>query len=227
MSAIGDVLRQRRKAYGLTMRQVLSRGGPCIAFQSDVEKGKRQNVSVVKLIAWCNAIGCEPIMVFADIVSKTKKKGSSHMQEARFPDGSIEQTLIEAKSEEELLRLDKQEASIKYPSTSRCKAVVKSDLVDAVSLIHKDVSRKNIEATIDIVFDCMTEALTRDERIEIRGFGSFTSKIRDAREGRNPRTGEKVSVPRKRTPLFTVGKELKERIGIGRRKSRIKSFESD
>ncbi len=52
----------------------------------------------------------------------------------------------------------------------------------------------------------------RGERIEIRGFGSFQVKIREAREGRNPKTGEEVRIPRKRTPFFKVGKELKERI---------------
>jgi integration host factor subunit beta len=58
----------------------------------------------------------------------------------------------------------------------------------------------------------MTDALTKDERIEIRGFGSFVAKVRESREGRNPKTGEKVLVPKKRTPFFTVGKELKERV---------------
>jgi integration host factor subunit beta len=58
----------------------------------------------------------------------------------------------------------------------------------------------------------MTQALKRGERIEIRGFGSFTSKSYDAYTGRNPRTGETIHVPAKRLPFFKVGKELKERV---------------
>ena len=88
----------------------------------------------------------------------------------------------------------------------------KSQLIEAVAGRLESVSKKDVEVIVDTIFSCMTEALTRDERIEIRGFGSFVSKIRESREGRNPKTGEKVFVPRKRTPFFTVGKELKERV---------------
>jgi integration host factor subunit beta len=63
-----------------------------------------------------------------------------------------------------------------------------------------------------LVFEQMTEALRRGDRIEIRGFGSFTSKSYDAYTGRNPRTGETIHVPAKRLPFFKVGKELKERV---------------
>ncbi len=69
---VGKVLRQRRKAYGLSMSQVNKRGGPSTAFQCDIENEHRANVTVLKLIEWCAAIGCEPIMVFADIYSETK-----------------------------------------------------------------------------------------------------------------------------------------------------------
>ena len=90
--------------------------------------------------------------------------------------------------------------------------MTKSQLIETVASKLQNVSKKDIEIIVDTIFSCMTDALTRDERIEIRGFGSFVSKVRDAREGRNPKTGEKVHVPRKRTPFFTVGKELKERV---------------
>jgi len=90
--------------------------------------------------------------------------------------------------------------------------VTKSQLIEAVAGRLESISKKEVEVIVDTIFSCMTEALTRDERIEIRGFGSFVSKIRESREGRNPKTGEKVFVPRKRTPFFTVGKELKERV---------------
>jgi integration host factor subunit beta len=62
----------------------------------------------------------------------------------------------------------------------------------------------------------MTEALQRGDRIEIRGFGSFTSKSYEAYTGRNPRTGETIHVPAKRLPFFKVGKELKERVDYPR-----------
>ena len=58
----------------------------------------------------------------------------------------------------------------------------------------------------------MTEALQRGERIEIRGFGTFQVKVREAREGRNPKTGEEVHIPAKRTPFFKVGNELKKMV---------------
>ncbi|HUU00519.1 MAG TPA: integration host factor subunit beta [Myxococcota bacterium] len=92
--------------------------------------------------------------------------------------------------------------------------MTKSQLIETVATRLQSVSKKDIEVIVDTIFSCMTDSLTRDERIEIRGFGSFVSKERDSREGRNPKTGEKVQVPRKRTPFFTVGKELKERVDI-------------
>ena len=90
--------------------------------------------------------------------------------------------------------------------------MTKSQLIEAVASKLQNVSKKDVEIIVDTIFSTMTDALTRDERIEIRGFGSFVSKKRDAREGRNPKTGEKVYVPKKRTPFFTVGKEMKERV---------------
>ena len=63
---------------------------------------------------------------------------------------------------------------------------------------------------VNSVFESMTEALCKGDRIEIRGFGSFVVKNRLAREGRNPKTGDSVSVPEKRVPFFKVGKRLRE-----------------
>lgn len=87
----------------------------------------------------------------------------------------------------------------------------KSDLIEAI--VEKgNLPRKRAELVVNLVFDEMTDALVRDERIEIRGFGSFVSKHYRARMGRNPRTGETIPVPAKRAPVFKVGKELKERV---------------
>ena len=65
---------------------------------------------------------------------------------------------------------------------------------------------------VNTIFDSMVEALKRGDRIEIRGFGSFQVKLREAREGRNPKTGAPVHISAKRTPFFKVGKELKEMV---------------
>ena len=71
---------------------------------------------------------------------------------------------------------------------------------------------KDVEKSIKILFDTMTRALAKGQRIEIRGFGSFDLNHRPARVGRNPKTGEKVSVPEKYVPHFKPGKELRERV---------------
>ncbi len=90
--------------------------------------------------------------------------------------------------------------------------MTKSDLIERVAARLPHISKKDTEIVVNTIFDSMTEALRRSDRIEIRGFGSFQVKIREAREGRNPKTGEEVKIPAKRTPFFKVGKELKERI---------------
>ncbi len=95
--------------------------------------------------------------------------------------------------------------------------MTKSDLIERVAARVPHVSRKDTELVVNTVFDSMTDALRDADRIEIRGFGSFQVKIREAREGRNPKTGDEVKIPAKRTPFFKVGKELKERIEKARR----------
>ncbi len=90
--------------------------------------------------------------------------------------------------------------------------MTKSDLIERVAERVPHISKTDTELVVNTIFDGMTEALRSSDRIEIRGFGSFQVKIREAREGRNPKTGEEVKIPAKRTPFFKVGKELKERI---------------
>ena len=90
--------------------------------------------------------------------------------------------------------------------------MTKRELIEKLAEKVKDLSLKDAELIVNTVFDSMTEALASGDRIEIRGFGSFQVKERRAREGRNPRTGEKVSVASKKVPFFKVGKELKERV---------------
>ncbi len=87
----------------------------------------------------------------------------------------------------------------------------KSELIDALAA-QKGISFKRAEEIINTVFDAMTTALITGERIEIRGFGSFVIKEYRAYTGRNPKTGESISVKPKKLPFFKVGKELKERV---------------
>jgi integration host factor subunit beta len=90
--------------------------------------------------------------------------------------------------------------------------VTKSELIDEITAQTPEISRRDIEIIVNTIFDTMTLSLARHDRIEIRGLGSFIAKQRGARAARNPRTGDKVAVPKKWVPFFTVGKELRERI---------------
>ncbi len=92
------------------------------------------------------------------------------------------------------------------------KAMTKSGLIEKVAGLTPHISKKDTEVVVNTIFDAMTDALKDGRRIEIRGFGSFQVKVREAREGRNPKTGEEVHIPDKRTPFFKVGKELKEMV---------------
>ena len=87
----------------------------------------------------------------------------------------------------------------------------KSELVERLAERAK-ITKKRAEQVVNLVFEQMTDALRRGDRIEIRGFGSFTCKSYEAYTGRNPRTGATIPVPAKRLPIFKVGKELKERV---------------
>lgn len=90
--------------------------------------------------------------------------------------------------------------------------MTKSELVDKLVEVNGILSRKESEAIISIVFDSMCEALKSGEKVEIRGFGSFTIRDREAREARNPKSGEIVKIASKKTPFFKTGKELRERV---------------
>ncbi len=92
--------------------------------------------------------------------------------------------------------------------------MTKRDLIERVAERTSHISKRDTEIVVNTIFNSMAEALKRGERIEIRGFGSFRVKIREAREGRNPKTGEAVHIPARRTPFFKVGSELKDRVGL-------------
>ena len=90
--------------------------------------------------------------------------------------------------------------------------MTKSELIERIAAKVPHVPHREVEAIVNAVFATMCAALQRGERIEIRGFGSFSVKTRAARDGRNPKTGQKVHVPPRRTLSFTVGKELRDRL---------------
>jgi integration host factor subunit beta len=93
--------------------------------------------------------------------------------------------------------------------------MTKSELIDAIAG-RGELTKARAELVVNTIFDAMIEALERGEGIEIRGFGSFTMRPYKPYSGRNPRTGQAVSVPAKRLPFFKVGKELKELVNQSR-----------
>jgi integration host factor subunit beta len=93
--------------------------------------------------------------------------------------------------------------------------MTKSDLIDVLCETQK-IPKGRAELLVQVIFESMEASLKRGERIEIRGFGSFELRSYRPYEGRNPRTGVRVSVQPKRLPFFKVGKELKERVNAGK-----------
>jgi integration host factor subunit beta len=90
--------------------------------------------------------------------------------------------------------------------------MTRSELIAGIAEDNPHLTVADVEKIIATIFDEMTAALARGERVELRGFGAFTVKQRQARAGRNPRTGETVEVSQKSVPFFKAGKELRERI---------------
>jgi len=87
----------------------------------------------------------------------------------------------------------------------------KSDLAKIIAE-KGQLSTRNAETFVNLIFDAMTSALMKEERIEIRGFGSFTIRHYAGYEGRNPRTGAKLAIPVKRLPFFKAGRDITDRI---------------
>jgi len=90
--------------------------------------------------------------------------------------------------------------------------MTKSELVAELSAANPHLLARDVELIVATIFEEITAALARGSRVELRGFGAFTVKKRDARTGRNPRTGAAVSVDEKVVPFFKAGKELRERV---------------
>ncbi len=90
--------------------------------------------------------------------------------------------------------------------------MTRSELIAELAAANPHLRGQDVELIVSTVFDEISAALTRGERVELRGFGAFTVKRREARTGRNPRTGEAVPVDEKAVPFFKAGKELRERV---------------
>lgn len=90
--------------------------------------------------------------------------------------------------------------------------MMKSELIDALARQQSHLAYKDVELAVRCILDQMSTALANGERIEIRGFGSFSLHFRPARQGRNPKTGEAVALTGKHVPHFKPGKELRDRV---------------
>ncbi|KLE34249.1 integration host factor subunit beta [Aurantiacibacter luteus] len=90
--------------------------------------------------------------------------------------------------------------------------MIRSELLQALQADNPDLRPDEVEQVVDIFFDEITARLAEGGRVELRGFGTFSTREREARTGRNPRTGEAVDVPAKRVPYFKPGKEMRERL---------------
>jgi integration host factor subunit beta len=91
-------------------------------------------------------------------------------------------------------------------------AMIRSELIQKIADENPHLYQRDVERIVSTIFDEITEAMARGERVELRGFGAFSVKKRDARVGRNPRTGEAVDVEEKHVPFFKTGKLLRERL---------------
>ena len=90
--------------------------------------------------------------------------------------------------------------------------MTKSELIEIISAKQKHLPAKDVELAVKQILEIMSDALATGERIEIRGFGSFSLHFRPPRMGRNPKTGAPVALPGKHVPHFKPGKELRERV---------------
>jgi integration host factor subunit beta len=90
--------------------------------------------------------------------------------------------------------------------------MTKSELIAHLSEANPHLYQRDIERIVTTIFDEIATALARGDRVELRGFGAFSVKRREARQGRNPRTGEQVAVTEKAVPFFKTGKQLRERL---------------
>src|SRR5262249_45836094 len=104
--------------------------------------------------------------------------------------------------------VDRRDTKVESPRGGS-RLMTKADLIEEVSKLSS-LTKKETELIVNTVFDNITDALAKGDKVELRGFGSFRIRHRNSRKGRNPKTGDSVSVPEKRVPFFKVGKRLRE-----------------
>ena len=92
--------------------------------------------------------------------------------------------------------------------------MIRSELVQQLCTDFPDLTQREVEGVVSAIFDSITEQLAKGGRVELRGFGAFSVKRRDARVGRNPRTGDSVEVAEKHVPFFKTGKQLRDRLNL-------------
>jgi integration host factor subunit beta len=92
--------------------------------------------------------------------------------------------------------------------------MIRSELLQLLARENPELRAEDVECVLDTFFDEISESLAAGGRVELRGFGAFSTRHRDGRKGRNPRTGESVEVPEKRVPYFKPGKEVRERLNV-------------
>jgi integration host factor subunit beta len=100
---------------------------------------------------------------------------------------------------------------------STAAAMTKSELVQKLAEANPHLYQRDVEVIVTAIFEEIAAALARGDRVELRGFGAFSVKRRDARIGRNPRTGDSVRVAEKHVPFFKTGKQLRDRLNQGAR----------
>lgn len=92
--------------------------------------------------------------------------------------------------------------------------MIRSELLQALAKENPELRSEDVERAVDTFFDEVAESLARGGRVELRGFGAFSTRRREARKGRNPRTGDTVDVPEKRVPYFKPGKDMRARLNM-------------
>lgn len=97
------------------------------------------------------------------------------------------------------------------PTTGNAE-MIRSELIQKIADENPHLYQRDVERIVNTIFDEIIEAMARGDRVELRGFGAFSVKKRDARLGRNPRTGESVDVDQKHVPFFKTGKLLRDRL---------------
>src|SRR5262249_44244959 len=90
--------------------------------------------------------------------------------------------------------------------------MIKSELIERIASQNPHLYERDIEKIVNVILNEMVEALRRGDRVELRGFGAFSVKLREARQGRNPKTGATVAVAKKAIPYFKTGKEMRARL---------------